>query len=220
MTNNNVDVPLLSCENEKDLGVTFDKDLSFDVHIQSSISKANKMIGLIKRTFINIDYEIFSKLYKALIRPHLEYGNTIWYPKYKYQSVALEKVQRRATKLVKTCRDMTYENRLLYLNLYSLKGRRVRGDLIEAFKIFNGHVDLSWDEIFKPVQYDTTRNSYGKVFIKRCNTNIRKNCFSNRIANLWNELPFDLKTAPNTNIFKNRLDRNPNYVNTFRSVDT
>ena len=91
---------------------------------------------------------------------------------------------------------MTYDNRLLYLNLYSLKVRRVRGDLIETYKIFNKHVDLSWEDLFTPIHYDTTRNSFGKVFIKRYNTNMGKNCFSNRVANLWNELPCDLKCAP------------------------
>ena len=64
-------------------------------------SKANQMIGIIKRTFINIDKESFTKLYKAIIRPHLEYGNLVWHPNYKYQSVEIEKIQRRATKLVK-----------------------------------------------------------------------------------------------------------------------
>ena len=177
------------------------------------------MIGLIKRTFIDIDCDIFIKLYKALVRPHLEYGNIIWHPKYKYQSNALEKVQRRATKLVKKCKDMDYEERLLYLNLYSLKGRRVRGDLIETFKIYNSLVDLSWDDLFETSHQNITRNSLGKIFIKRYNTNTRKYCFTNRVANMWNDLPYELKCAPNINTFKNRLDSIPKIVNTFRSFD-
>lgn len=64
-----------SCSEEKDLGVTFDKLLPFDPHIQNVIKKANKMTGIIKRTFSYLDKDIFLKLYKALVRPHLEYGN-------------------------------------------------------------------------------------------------------------------------------------------------
>ena len=62
------------------------------------------MIGVIRRTCINIDKDIFTKLYKAIVRPHLEDGNLAWYPLFKYQSIEIEKVQRRATRLVRSCK--------------------------------------------------------------------------------------------------------------------
>ena len=62
---------ITKCEEEKDLGVIFNKYLSFDVHIQNSINKANSMIGIIRRTFTFTDGEIFTNLYKSLVRPHL-----------------------------------------------------------------------------------------------------------------------------------------------------
>ena len=219
MEKKNTSSPVTVCEFEKDLGVTFDKDFAFDRHIQNCTNKANQVIGLIKRTFVNIDRDIFIKLYKALVRPHLEYGNIIWSPKFKYQSVAIEKVQRRATKLVKACKSMDYYHRLKYLNLFSLKGRRLRGDLIETYKIYNNYVDLSWNKFFSTPQYDLTRNATGKVFVKRCHTVMRKNCYSNRITNHWNELPTDIKCAQSTNMFKNRLDALPKFLDIFRSYD-
>eukprot|EP00745_Piridium_sociabile_P009045 TRINITY_DN1619_c0_g1_i5.p2 TRINITY_DN1619_c0_g1~~TRINITY_DN1619_c0_g1_i5.p2 ORF type:complete len:111 (+),score=1.42 TRINITY_DN1619_c0_g1_i5:2684-3016(+) len=94
------------------------------------------MIGIIKRTFLYLDKATFLKLYKAMVRPHLEYGNIIWYPHLKRQSIAVERVQRRASKLLPECADMPYVKRLEYLNLHSLKGRRIRGDLIEVFFFF------------------------------------------------------------------------------------
>ena len=118
------------CETEKDLGVTFDKDLSFDPHIDRVVKKANQMIGIIKRTFSYLDRDTFLKLYKAFVRPHLEYANVIWNPYLKRQSEKIEEVQRRATRLLKECKEMKYKERLDYLNLHSLKGRRVRGDLL------------------------------------------------------------------------------------------
>ena len=87
----------LNVTRKKDLGVTFDNGFSFDVHIQSCINKANKMIGIIKRTFTFLDKENFNTPYKTLLRPYLEYGNVIWFPQMKGQSVAIERVQRRAT---------------------------------------------------------------------------------------------------------------------------
>ena len=135
-----VNRPLQKCEEEKDLGVIFDKDLSFDTHIQKSINKANQMIGLIKRTFSYLNKDTFLKLYKAMVRSHLEYGNVIWYPRLKRQSIEIERVQRRAATLLHECTFMSYTDRLNYLHLHSLKGRRMRGDLTEVFKIFHEHI--------------------------------------------------------------------------------
>ena len=56
------------------------------------------MMGLIRRTFINLDEDIFLKLFKALIRPHIEYANTTWNPTKIKDIIAIENVQRRATK--------------------------------------------------------------------------------------------------------------------------
>ena len=71
---------IAKCEEEKDLGVTFDKNLLFDRHIMHIVNKANQMIGILKRTFTFLDKDSLLKLYKAIVRPHLEYGNTVWFP--------------------------------------------------------------------------------------------------------------------------------------------
>ena len=84
------------CSKEKDLGVIFDGKLSFDAHIQNCISKANRILGIIKRSFSYLDKELFLLIYvyKSMVRPHLEYANSIWSPKLKRQSAAIERVQR------------------------------------------------------------------------------------------------------------------------------
>jgi hypothetical protein len=86
------------------------------------------------------------------VRPHLEYANCVWYPQLKRQSVSIEQIQRRATKLTKECTDMNYSTRLKYLGLHSLKGRRLRGDLIETYKIFHGLVTVKASSIFSLVE--------------------------------------------------------------------
>jgi hypothetical protein len=84
---------LTDCDEEKDLGVIFDKNLKFDKQVESSVQKANKMLGIIKRSFTYLDEDMFLRLYKSLIRPHLEYGNVIWNPYLKRQSARIESVQ-------------------------------------------------------------------------------------------------------------------------------
>ena len=142
-----------------------------------------------------------------MVRPHLEYANCVWAPIYKRQSIAIENVQRRATKLVKELKDLSYSDRMKELDIPSLKHRRLRGDLIQTFKIKNCIDDLDWDQFFSPVPLTGTRNSNDNVFIKFSRTNIRKNCFSNRVAPFWKSLCYASKNALNVNNFKMHLDR-------------
>ena len=134
---NGVNNVISDCTEEKDLGVIFDHRLSFDSHIQAVVNKANKVLGIMKRTFTHMDSDIFLRLYKTMVRPHLEYANVIWSPHLIRLSQDLERVQRRATRLVPDCSDLSYDQRLRFLKLYSLKYRRYRGDLIQMFKILN-----------------------------------------------------------------------------------
>lgn len=128
-------VKINSCSEEKDLGVIFDDKLLFDKHINKCISKANQVLGVIKRSFESKDASLILKLYKSMVRPHLEYANNIWSPHLKRQSVSIERTQRRATKIISKLQNLPYETRLKKLSLPSLKFRRLRGDLIQAFKI-------------------------------------------------------------------------------------
>ena len=199
------------CQEECDLGVTFDEKLNFDSHIQKSINKANKILGIIKRTFSYLDKDIFLRLYKAMVRPHLEYANVVWSPFLKRQSSAIEKVQRRATKILHFLKEMNYEERLKVLKLPSLKSRRLRGDLILTYKILNNSVDINTNMFFTSPALNITRKSTNKIFIKYSRTNIRKFSFSNRVAPYWNELTDKAKLAPDLNNFKKELD-NQNFM--------
>ena len=119
-------------ENEKDIGVTFSTKLDFDLHINNIVNKANQMTGLIKRSFKYIDKDVFLTLYKSIVRPHLEYANVVWHPIYRRQMQSIENVQRRATKIVKEIKNMSYSDRLKALKLPSMKYRQTRGDLIQT----------------------------------------------------------------------------------------
>ena len=125
----------------------------------------------------------------------------------------IERVQRRATKLVRNCQNMDYPQRLRYLGLHSLRGRRLRGDLIETYKIYNGLTDVQWSRFFSSSDVTSTRNQVGKIFQTQFKTDIRKYSFSNR------DLPTDIKLSPNTNTFKNQLDKTPKYIELFTSFD-
>ena len=77
------DTVLEEVEEIKDLGVHYDTLLLFDKHVSEKIKKAYSMLGIIKRNFAYISRNCFVILYKSLVRSHLEYANSVWYPKEK-----------------------------------------------------------------------------------------------------------------------------------------
>ena len=187
------------CIKEKDLGITFDSTMKFDIHINSVINKGNKILGLIKRNFKYIDKHIFNSLYKALICSNLEYGQTI-----KRQSVTIENVQRRTTKLVASISKLPYKERLKYLNLHSLKYRRIRGDLIQIYKLIKDPNHSS--NLIKLSDIKCTRGHNLKLYKETCKTDARKFSFPNRAINDWNSLHSNTVNATNINVFKKLLD--------------
>ena len=96
----------------KDLGVTFDPELSFNFHCEDKINKAYSILGLIKRNFIYLTEDAYVSMYKSLVRCHLEYANSVWNPHRQGQIKDLQKVQMRATKLVMTVKHLSYKERL------------------------------------------------------------------------------------------------------------
>ena len=137
---------------ENNLGIQFQSNLKFDQHITTIVNKANQLLGLIKRSFCYMDKTLFLKLYKSLIRPHLDYGNSVWYPVTKKNKQLIENVQRRATRLVPDLRDLSYEERLYNLNLPTLEYCRKRGDLIQLYKMIHGIDDI---DVTKFVSFST-----------------------------------------------------------------
>ena len=81
---------------------------------------------------------MFLSIYKSIVRPHLEYASGVWSPMFKKDKILLENVQRRATRLVKCLKHLSYEDRLRTLGLPSLEYRGERSDRIQVHKIMHG----------------------------------------------------------------------------------
>ena len=93
---------------EKDLGVTFDQQFSFGTNASKVVAAANSRLGQINRHFRHLDTKPFMNLYKTLVRPKVEYCMTVAQPVYKKDKEKIERVQRRATKLVKGMENKAY----------------------------------------------------------------------------------------------------------------
>ena len=139
---------LESSDVEKDLGVFVDNRLKFSKQCLDARNKANRMLGFISRNVAHRSKEVIKTLYNAYVRPHLEYCVQAWSPHYQKDLTMLEKVQRRATRLVSGLKRLDYETRLKELNMFSLERRYKRGDMIEVYKIFTGLDDLKLEDFF------------------------------------------------------------------------
>jgi len=89
------------------------------------------------------------RLYKSLVRLHLEYCASAWSPHYLKDKELLERVQHGFTRMFKDLRQRNYGERLKSLNLLTLEDRQNRQDLIEVFKMYKGFTRLSIDELFE-----------------------------------------------------------------------
>ncbi len=137
MQNEGKTVRLEQADMEMDLGAMVEEQLTFETHINEKINKASRVMGLIRRSFVYLNQENFERVYIALVRPHLKFGNNIWSPIRK-KDISLENVQRRATRMIPGLKNLPYEERLKALQLPTLVYRRLRGDMIEAYKIATG----------------------------------------------------------------------------------
>ena len=96
----------------KDLGITVDNNLNFKENIHEKIEKAFLMFSILKRNFKYMYVKTWTVLYKSFVKSQLEYRVCIWHPYKKYFVDELENVQRWATKMLKQCKTLLYENRL------------------------------------------------------------------------------------------------------------
>jgi hypothetical protein len=186
---------------ERDLGVIIQNDLKCNKQCVKAVKASNKMLGMIKRTFSYLTQPVFIHLYKSMVRPRLEYCVQAWRPHFQKDIDLIENVQRRATKLIPGLKEKPYEERLKCLNLTTLETRRLRGDLIEAFKIMKGLQNVEPSTFFK-ITASQTRGHALKLFKPTCRLDIRKYGFSHRVITEWNRLSTDDIACDTVNSFK------------------
>lgn len=206
--------PLVKSNCERDLGIYIQNDLKWDTQVKNATSKANRILGCIRKSFKYPNNDVIKLLYSSLVRPHLEYAISSWCPFLKKDIKEIEKVQRRATKLAPELRNLDYQQRLLRLNLTNLETRRLRGDFIQMYKLINNvesinlkrgvNYNLNNKGEFRKYNLRSHNKCLTREQVKNCPS--RYNFFTNRIVNHWNQLPQELIEAKNLNSFKAKLD--------------
>ena len=125
------------------MGITVVNSLKPSSQCAKAAAKAMQVLGLIKRNFVLNDEKDYRLLFNGFVHPHLQYCVSVWSLYLRKDIECLEKVHRRATKLVKGVMHKSCDERLQLLGITSLEKRSVRGNLIQVFR---------WEEdvIFRP----------------------------------------------------------------------
>ena len=152
-------------------------------------------------------------LFSTYVRPHLEYAVSVWSPYSQSHIDRIERVQFRATRLIHSLKSLTYEDRLVALNLPKLEDRRIRGDAIQLYKCLTGVNIVDWMRAWQ-TKSDTVRtigpasNTRHNHWLLKQKLNLkqRDKFFTNRAVDSWNSLPRAVHAAKSVNSFKNRYD--------------
>lgn len=193
-------------ESHRDLGVVVDTTLRFHHHVRSVVQKAAGLSSNLLRSTVNRHPDFMVTLFVTHVRPLLDYCSTVWCVGYSEDLHLLESVQRRWTKRVEGMSGLHYGARLRALDLFSVRGRFIRSDLIKYWKILctdAGGYDLS--AMFQRSLNENARGHRHRLLMPHCVTDMRKKFFNVRNIMLWNSLPSEVVGSASVSGFKSSL---------------
>ena len=196
--------PLSTVDQHEYLGVTISNDLRWNHHCEKSIKKANRTLGLLRRTLTPCTKDVKIKAYESLVRPRLEYASEAWNPHTTSTVDRLEQVQRAAARFIhRDYRRETHVTPLLTaLGWDSLHYRRLLAQSVMFFKIQHSLVNIRFPPCVSPATFFARRDHQLKFNTIQCTIDPYKFSFYPRTIRIWNSLPATAVTASSILVFR------------------
>jgi len=194
----------------RDLGLPNNHHLSWNSHVDAITNKANRILGLLRKTCRGWkDIETLKVLYCTLVRSQVEYGSVVWSPHTARNIDKLERIQRRGIKFILGKQNFTHDERLKCLNLVSLEKRCYLFDVTFLYKALNGYLNV---DVFPFLNFYSQDDAYRfrhvddySLKTNFARTTTFKNTYFNRIVEMWNSIPLDIRLSPSCAVFKSGM---------------
>ena len=193
-----LDTPVNRSNSQRDLGtgMSITGDLKWNKQVQEISSKANKMLGFVKRTAYAIcNQSVRKALYLTMVRSQLAYGSQVWATQTVSNIQTVERIQRRATKFILSMpyrKDILYKERLQILDIIPLYYWHEYLDIVYIFKSL---INDSDSNISAKVSTRETGSARNGTFLNvgKCRTVNYQNNYYIRAAKVWNTLPSHIR---------------------------
>jgi len=201
---------LKETSSEKDIGVYVTHKLKPAEQCRAAARTAQAVLGQLTRAFHYRDRHVFVRLYKQYVRPHLEFCTPAWSPWNEEDKSCLERVQQKAIKMVSGLRTRTYEERLRELGMTTLEERRHQADMAMVHKIVQRKSGLdpeTWFEMAGARRNTRSAADPLNIVVKHGRLDVRREFFTMRVIESWNEIPPDIKAVESAARFRARYKK-------------
>ena len=214
LTMNNI--PLSHTTTHKHLGLTLDNNGTWNQHISDIVQKANKKVGIMRNLKYTLNRKSLELLYKAYVRPVLEYADIVWDGIPEYLVERIEKVQIESLRIISGLTiSCSLQNIYRETGFRPLSERRKEHRIIMMYKILNGHCPNYLLELIPPRladRHDYPTRRRDNIIDFYCRTEAFARSFFPTTLKDWNALPVEVKQLPTLSIFK--LEIRKRYFNT------
>ena len=201
---------LTNVKSEKYLGLVINDSLNWNDHCTDLYTKCNRIMGIIRRNFVNCPKSILKSLFESLIRSRLEYCCTAWDPYRNTHKERIERIQKRYVRMM--CKDWSTSYNVLLQNVKMnlLENRRKYHRLVFYYKIVNNLINVG------EVNRCTRANRIGrndntfKMHVPYARTDYYMKSFYPQTINEWNQLPQTVVNSQSLNTFKSALVKHLN----------